>query len=175
VALLDGVAERVVEHRPLAPLGRPGRRLPVRVRAQAASASRTVAVSSNSATGSEARSAQSRAAAILGGGSVLRVAGLNAQANSACRSTFGSGVPGSLVVRAMVTVSSASATDRRETGVRFLPLGLGVGAGVLVPGHHLPLCRLGFRQAGAGVEGPPVTDGVLQVGEEPVREGAGFE
>jgi hypothetical protein len=27
VALLDGVAERVIEHRPLAPLGRPGGRL----------------------------------------------------------------------------------------------------------------------------------------------------
>jgi hypothetical protein len=54
------------------------------LRVQAASASRTVAVSSSSATGSEARSAQSSAAAISGGGSVSRVAGLNAQANSAC-------------------------------------------------------------------------------------------
>jgi hypothetical protein len=79
----------------------------------------TVAVSSSSATGSEARSAQSRAAAIFSGGLVSRVAGLNAQANSACRSTFGAGEPGSLAVSAMVTVTSASATDRRETGARF--------------------------------------------------------
>jgi hypothetical protein len=93
--------------------------LPVRLRAQAASTSRTVAVSSSSATGSEARSAQSSAAAISGGGSVSRVAGLNAQANSACRSTLGSAAPGSLVVRAMVTVTRASATERRETGARF--------------------------------------------------------
>lgn len=45
----------------------------------------------SSANISEARSAQSRAAAILDGGLVSRVEGLNAQANSACRSTFGSG------------------------------------------------------------------------------------
>ena len=48
-----------------------------------------------------------------------RVAGLNAQVNSACRSTLGSGAPGSLVARAMVTVTRASATDLRETGARF--------------------------------------------------------
>ena len=58
------------------------------------SASRTVAVSSSSPTASEARAAQSRAAAISGGGSLSRVAGLNAQANSACRSTFGPAVAG---------------------------------------------------------------------------------
>ena len=57
-----------------------------------------------------------------GGGVVSRVAGLNAQANSACRSTFGSGAPGSFAVRAMVTVTRASATDRRETGARFAHL-----------------------------------------------------
>ena len=48
-----------------------------------------------------------------------RVAGLNAQPNSACRSTLPSGAPGSLAVRATVTVTRASATDRRETGARF--------------------------------------------------------
>ena len=57
-----------------------------------------------------------------GGGVMSRVAGLNAQANSACRSTFGSGAPGSFAVRAMVTVTRASATDRRETGARFAHL-----------------------------------------------------
>jgi hypothetical protein len=88
------------------------------VRAHAPSARRTVAVSFSSATGSEARSAQSRAAAIFADGSVSRVAGLNAQPNSACRSTFGSGAPRSFAVRAMVTVTRASATDRRETGAR---------------------------------------------------------
>jgi hypothetical protein len=53
-----------------------------------------------------------------GGGVTSRVAGLNAQANSACRSAFGSGAPGSFVLRAMVTVTRASATERRETGAR---------------------------------------------------------
>src|ERR1700722_6377194 len=42
-----------------------------------------------------------------GGGS--RGPGLNAQANSACRSTLGSGAPFALVVRATVTVTRASA------------------------------------------------------------------
>jgi hypothetical protein len=40
-----------------------------------------------------------------------------------------------------------------------------------VPGDHLPFGGLGAGQAGAGVEGPPVADRVLQVGEEPVGEG----
>ena len=57
-----------------------------------------------------------------GGGLVVRVAGLNAQANSACRSIFGSGASGSFLVRAIVTVTRASATDRRETGARFAHL-----------------------------------------------------
>jgi hypothetical protein len=52
-------------------------------------------------------------------GSVSRVAGLNAQANSALRSTLGSGAPFSLAVSAMVTVTRASATERRETGARL--------------------------------------------------------
>ena len=59
---------------------------------------------------------------MCGGGVVSRVAGLNAQANSACRSTLESGAPGSFLVRAMVTVTRASATDRRETGARFAHL-----------------------------------------------------
>jgi hypothetical protein len=45
-------------------------------------------------------SAQSRASAIFSGGSVSRVAGLNAQENSACRSTLPSGAPGSFAERA---------------------------------------------------------------------------
>ena len=72
-------------------------------------------------------------------------------------------------------MTSASATDRRETGARLGPLGLGVGAGVLVPGDHLPLGGLGFGQAGARVEGPPVADRVLEAVEEPVGEGPGLE
>jgi hypothetical protein len=46
----------------------------------------------------------------------------NAQANSACRSTLGSGAPGSFLLRPIVTVTRASATDRRETGARFAHL-----------------------------------------------------
>ena len=110
-----------------------------------------------------------------GGGVLSRVAGLNAQENSACRSTVGSGAPGSFAARAMVTVTRASATDRRETGARFAPFGLGVGAGVGVPGDRLVFGDLGFGQAGAGVEGPPVADRVLQPGEEPVGQRAGLE
>jgi hypothetical protein len=53
------------------------------------------------------------------GGSASRVAGLNAQANSALRSTLGSGALFSFAVSATVTVSRDSATDRRETGARF--------------------------------------------------------
>jgi hypothetical protein len=40
-------------------------------------------------------------------------------ANSACRSTLGSDAPFFFAVRAMVTVTSASATERRETGAKF--------------------------------------------------------
>ena len=110
-----------------------------------------------------------------GGGVLSRVAGLNAQANSACRSSLGSGAPGSFLLRAMVTVTRASATDRRETGARLRPLGLGVGAGVGVPADHLVFGDLGLGQAGAGVEGPPVADRVLQPGQEPVGKRAGLE
>ena len=42
---------------------------------------------------------------------------------------------------------------------------------MLVPGDHLPVGRLGGGQAGAGAEGPPVADGVLEAVEEPVGEG----
>ena len=63
------------------------------------------------------------------------------------------------------------ARDRGE--VR--PLGLGVGAGVGVPGDRLVFGDLGLGQAGAGVEGPPVADRVLQLGEEPVGQRAGLE
>jgi len=41
------------------------------------------------------------------------VAGLNAQANSACRSTLSSGAPGSFVARAIVTVTRASGVPTR--------------------------------------------------------------
>ena len=70
------------------------------------------------ALGACARTLTGKAAAIFPGGPVSRVAGLNAQPNSACRSTLGSGAPRSLAVSAMVTVTRASATDRRETGAR---------------------------------------------------------
>jgi hypothetical protein len=53
------------------------------------------------------------------GGAWSRVTGSNAQPNSACRSSLGSGSPGSLVIRATVTVTRASASERRETGARF--------------------------------------------------------
>lgn len=36
-----------------------------------------------------------------------------------CRNTFASGAPGSSLASAMVTVTTASAADRRETGARF--------------------------------------------------------
>jgi hypothetical protein len=55
------------------------------------------------------------AAAIFSGGSLSRVAELNAQANSACRRTVPSGALGPLLVSAMVEVIKASATDQRET------------------------------------------------------------
>jgi hypothetical protein len=56
-----------------------------------------------------------------------------------------------LVVRAMVTATRASATERRETGARFGHFASnGVGAGVLVPGDHLLLDGLGVGQACTG-------------------------
>ena len=110
-----------------------------------------------------------------GGGVMSRVAGLNAQANSACRSTFGSGAPGSFAAEGDGDgdqgLGDRPAGDRGE--VR--PFGLGVGAGVGVPGDRLVFGDLGLGQAGAGVEGPPVADRVLQLGEEPVGQRAGLE
>jgi translation initiation factor IF-2 len=44
-----------------------------------------------------------------------------------------------------------------------------------VPGDHLVFGDLDFGQAGAGVEGPPVADRVLQPGQEPVGQLAGLE
>ena len=96
----------------------PAAGLPARVLPHAPSASRTVAGSSSALTGSEARATHPRAAAISRGGTCSRVAGLNAQANSACRSTLPSGAPFSLAVSATVTVTRDSATERRETGAR---------------------------------------------------------
>jgi hypothetical protein len=75
----------------------------------------------------------------------------------------------------MVTVTSASATERRETGAQTRPLGLGVGAGVLIPGDDLLAGGLGGGQAGAGAERPAVAGGVLEVVEEPVGEGLVLE
>ena len=43
-----------------------------------------------------------------------------------------------------------------------------------VPGDRLVVGDLGFGQAGAGVEGPPVVDRVLQLGEEPVGQLTGL-
>jgi hypothetical protein len=48
-------------------------------------------------------------------------------------------------------------------------------AGVLPPGGHLALGGLGFGQAGARAEGPPVPDRGLEAVEEPVGERAGLE
>jgi hypothetical protein len=44
-----------------------------------------------------------------------------------------------------------------------------------VPADQLLFGGLGFGQAGAGVEGPPVADRVLQLGEEPVGQRARLE
>ena len=120
MALLDGVAEGVVEHRPLAPLGRPGRRLPGQ--GPGAGGEREPHRRGVLQLGDRQRGAFGPAEGggdLRAAGRLSRVAGLNAQANSACRSTLRSGAPGSLAVRAMVTVTRASATDRRETGARF--------------------------------------------------------
>ena len=108
-----------------------------------------------------------------GGGLVSRVAGLNAQPNSACRSTFGSGAPGSLAGEG--DGDGDQGLGDRPAGDRgqVRPLGLGVGAGVGVPGDHLLFGGLGFGQAGAGVEGPPVADRVLQVGRGTRRPAGG--
>ncbi len=62
------------------------------------------------------------AAGDFGGGHPGVQPQLNAQAKSACRSTLGSGAPGSFLLRAIVTVTRASAIDRRETGARFAHL-----------------------------------------------------
>ena len=68
-----------------------------------------------------------------GGGVMPRVAGLNTQENSACRSTLGSGAPGSFSLSAIVTVTRASATERRE------------GAQVRSGHPALPGCQLPVR------------------------------
>jgi len=46
---------------------------------------------------------------------------------------------------------------------------------MLVPGDHLLFGDLDVGQAGARVERPPVSDRVLQLGEEPVSQRAGLE
>ena len=104
-----------------------------------------------------------------------RVAGLNAQANSACRSTLRLG-------RARLLGGEGDGDGDQGLGDRpagdrgqVRPLGLGVGAGVLVPGDHLVPGGLGVGQAGARAEGPPVADRVLEAVEEPVGEGRGLE
>jgi hypothetical protein len=72
-----------------------------------------VVASSSAATGSEAAAIQSSAVTASSGGVKLRVPGLNAHANSALRSTAGSGAPRRSRTSATVMVVSASATDRR--------------------------------------------------------------
>jgi hypothetical protein len=97
---------------------------PPRVRELASSAARTTAGFSSAVTGSDARAAQASGAATPGGGSP-QAAGLNAQPNSAARSTAGSGATRRVAVRATVTVVSASATDRREVPTscgHFIPV-----------------------------------------------------
>src|ERR1039457_312464 len=70
-------------------------------------------------------------------------------------------------------------TRRTAPGVaprgRAARLGLGVGAGMGVPGDHLASGGLGFGQAGAGAERPPAADRVLEAVEEPVGEGTRLE
>jgi hypothetical protein len=106
------------------------------------SASRSTTASGGRSAATEARSAQSSAAAIPGGGVMPRVAGLNAQANSARRSTLGSGAPSSsaTVTRATVTRASAYASQV-----------VGVGAGQYE-------ARLRQRLTVAGVEILPMPD-----------------
>ena len=175
MALLDGVAEGVVEHRPLAPLSRPGRRLPgqgLGARAKREPHRRGVFQLGDGQGGAFGP--------VEGGGDLLGRVGV-----------AGGGVerPGEQRLPQHLAVGRARLLGRegdgdgdqglgdRPAGDRgqVAPFGLGVGAGVLVPGDHLPLGGLGFGQAGAGVEGPPVADGVLEAVEEPVGEGAGLE
>jgi hypothetical protein len=93
---------------------------------------------------------------------------LNAQPNNACRSTVPSGAPFPLAVSVIVTVTRASATERRETGPGP-PTSPRVPAGMLVPGDHLPFRGLG-GQAGALAERPVAAGRVLQPVEEPVGQ-----
>ena len=77
-----------------------------------------VAASSSAATGSDAAAIHASAPAVSSGGVRLRVPGLNAQPNSDRRSSAGSGAPRRSRTSAIVTVVSASATERREMGAR---------------------------------------------------------
>ena len=171
----DGVAEGVVEHRPLAPLGRPGRRLPGQ--GLAAGGQRQphgrgvfqIGDRKRGACGPVERGGDLGRRADVAGGRVarpaeqrlpqhLRLGGTRLLA----RKRDGDGDQG---------LGDRPAGDRGE--VR--PFDLGVGAGVGVPGDHFVFDGLGVGQAGAGAEGPPVADRVLQFREEPVGQRAGLE
>ena len=119
MALLDGVAEGVVEHRPLAALGRPGRRL---------SGQGLAACPQSEPHGCGVLEVGDRQGGALcpveGGGDLGRrggVAGGGVERPGEQRlpQHLGLGRIRLLACRAMVTVTRASATDRRETGARF--------------------------------------------------------
>ena len=175
VALLDGVAERVVEHRPLAPLRRPGRRLPGE--SAGADGQREPHGRRVFQVGDGQRGA---GGPVQGGGDLGRRAGV---AGGGVERPAEQRLPQHLGLGRAGLLGGEGGGDGdqglgdRPAGDRgqVRPLGLGVGAGVLVPGHHLLFRVLGIGQAGAGAEGPPVADRVLEVGEEPVGQRAGPE
>ena len=175
VALLDGVAERVVEHRPLAPLGRPGGRLAGEV--AGAGGQREPHGGGVFQLGDGQRGPF---CPVEGGGDLGRRVGV---AGGGVERPGEQRLPQHLALgRARLLGGEGDGDGDQGLGDRAAgdrgqvrPLGLGVGAGVLVPGDHLLLDGLGVGQAGAGVEGPPVADRVLEPVEEPVGQRAGLE
>ena len=171
VAEFDGVAEGVVEHRPLAPLRRPGRRLPgqgLGARAEREPHGGRVVQRADGQRGAggpaEGEGDLARRVGLAGGG---------VERPGEQRPAQHPGLGRALLLRGQRDGDGDQGLGDRPAGDRgqARPLGLGVGAGVLVPGDHLPLGGLGGGQAGAGAEGPPVADGVLEAVEEPVGEG----
>jgi hypothetical protein len=171
VALLDGVAEGVVEHRPLAPLGRPGGRLAIQglgARAERQPHRRRVIQRADrqGGAGHPAQGGGDLARRdLLAGGGVERPAEQRLPQHPALRSALLLG--GQRDGDGDQRLGDRAARDRGQSR----PLGLGVAAGMLIPGDHLPLGRLGGRQAGALAERPAAAGRVLEAVEEPVGEG----
>src|SRR5579863_6795472 len=86
------------------------------------------------------------------------------------------GRPKSTEARFSPTPTGRSCDRAAGDGGQVRPFGVGVGAGVLIPGDGASGCLLGGDgQAGAGVERLPPGGGFLQVGEEPVGQRPGGE